>query len=156
MSTHKKPRCPRWPAERNRFAIAASKQRADREFASQILTVRVILYSIGHGEDATELLARLAVVIGTPCEAGARQFGKVPWVSQLHGALRTIQALCLRGYTWDAQYAHPLNAAIDVATQPRPELTPANFVSAWTEASALFETIMRHKVDAESIAGAIQ
>ena len=156
MSANKKPRYPRWPKEQNRFAIAASKQQAERDFASQILTVRVILCSTGHGDDATELLARLAVVIGTPCEAGARQFGKVPWVSQLHGALRTIQGLCLSGYKWEAQYADPLNAAIDVATQPRPELTPANFVSAWTEASALFEAIMRHKVDAESIAGAMQ
>jgi hypothetical protein len=97
----------RWQAlEGNPVVLAYSKDardtrqaKASEEFADQLITTRISMLSAQDGEDATELLARLSVVIGTPCEAGARQHGRdQPWVRQLHGALRTIQSMCLDGY----------------------------------------------------------
>jgi hypothetical protein len=127
-------------------------QRAQEEFADQLLTVRISMLSAEDGEDATELLAKLAVVIGTPCEAGARQYGHTePWVRQLHGALRTIQAMCLQGYRWQAHYALALDRAIEVAAEPR-ELDDPGFTDSWIEASGLAGRILNHDVDAEAIA----
>jgi len=133
--------------------IALRKARAEDEFRSQVITTRIKLFQAEEGEDATELLSCLAVVIGTPCEAGARQYGHTePWVRQLHGALRTIQHMCLGGYTWQPQYAHALNRAIEIATEERNDLDNDTFTQAWAEANGLCNQIMAHTVTQESIA----
>lgn len=122
------------------------------EFNSQLLSTRIKLLSAEDGQDATDLLACLAVVIGTPCEAGARQYGHaLPWVRQLHGALRTIQAMCLSGYTWQAQHALALDRAMEIAGQQRQDLDPVTFVDAWKEACHLCSEILNHSVRADSV-----
>lgn len=147
----------KYDKHQNKHLMSLARQRVVKEFKDQILTTRIIMYSIKDGDDATDILARLSIVIGTPCEAGARQFGPVHWVRRLHGALRTIQSLCISGgYKWDDQYAPALDVAIKLAVEPRPEIAPAHFIDAWTEASALFRQIMDHTVAPDSIADTIK
>lgn len=135
-----------------RAGAKSAAQRAQSEFADQLLTTRISMLSAADGEDATELLAKLAVVIGTPCEAGARQYGHTePWVRQLHGALRTIQAMCLQGYHWQAQYALALDRAIELAAEPR-TLETEGFTEAWLEANGLAGRILAHVVDDQAVA----
>lgn len=129
------------------------KTEAGEHFEDQLMVTRITMVSAEDGEDATELLSRLAVVIGTPCECGARQGIKEPWVRQLHGALRTIQAMCLEGYKWQRQYALALDRAIEVAGEERHELDPVTFQDAWVEACALSTQIMNHTVGADAVAG---
>ena len=132
---------------------AQVRRRAAREFGSQVLTLRIKLLDAQHGADATELLACLAVVIGTPCEAGARQFGHTPaWVRQLHGALRSITAMCLQGYWWDSTQALALSRAVEIAAEERPELDANTFADAWAEANALCTHILNHSVTPDAIA----
>lgn len=131
-----------------------ARTQAEREFASQLLDTRIKLLSAVHGEDATELLACLAVVIGTPCEAGARIHGHThPWVRQLHGALRTVQDLCTTyHYTWRDEYALALDRAVEVAGQQRNELDAQVFTQAWGEALWFCNAILQHQVTNEAIA----
>lgn len=145
----------------NPIAIAVAKAgrhqvrtQAAREFASQLLDTRIKLLSAVHGEDATDLLACLAVVIGTPCEAGARVHGHThPWVRQLHGALRTVQDLCTtHHYTWRAEYALALDRAVELAGQQRHELDAHVFAEAWAEALWLCNAILSHSVTSEAVA----
>ena len=130
------------------------RKRAAREFKSQTLDLRIKLFTQDDGSDATELLACLSVVIGTPCEAGARQFGhEAVWVRRLHGALRTVLWMCTdNGYRWDARFAHALDAALEEATKERQELDPEAFASAWLEANALSVAILNHTVQPDAIA----
>lgn len=129
-----------------------TKAKANEEFCSQILTTRIKAMSADHGSDATELLASLAVAIGTPCEAGAREFGRDhPWVRQLHGALRTIQAMCLAGYRWDSTLAHALDRAIEVAIEHQDAINDETFTAAWLEANGFAGEILRHEVKHNSV-----
>lgn len=134
-------------------ANAQARRRAAREFASQALTLRIKLMDAQDGDDATELLACLAVVIGTPCEAGARQFGHAPaWVRQLHGALRSILSMCERGYRWDSTAALALSRAVELAIEERPELDAEIFAESWLEANGLCTQILSHSVTPDAIA----
>lgn len=163
MSRNKKPRKP-W-AERHAQSMRAKTRalaveqivtRAEAEFQSQITTVRVRLMMAEDGEDATELLAMLAVVIGTPCDYGALVHGRTQWVRQLHGALRTIQNMCLDGYHWQVKYALAIDNAVNLAaTQDIGEVTPdlrQHWEQAWLDANHFSNTISKHLVDKETVA----
>lgn len=100
------------------------------------------------------MLAALAVVIGTPAEAGARTYGRSPaWVRQLHGALRIVVDMCLQsGYRWRTDMAHALDRAVEIAAA-RPDHLPAHhFTEAWKEANALAVQILNHTVTEGAIA----
>jgi hypothetical protein len=165
MSRNKRPRKP-W-AERHAQSLLAKARvqaaaqivtRAEAEFQSQITTVRTRLLLAEDGEDATELLAMLAVVIGTPCDYGALVHGRAQWVRQLHGALRTIQAMCLNGYHWQTQYALAIDNAVNLAaTQDIGEVTPElrkHWEQAWLDANHFANLIHRHLVDKDTVAQA--
>lgn len=130
----------------------AAKTEAAEHFADQLLVTRMTMLMAQDGEDATELLSRLAMVIGTPCESGARLGITEAWVRLLHGALRTIQGMCLAGYKWQSQYALAMDRAIEVAGEERHELDAATFQGAWLEACALSTQIMNHTVSADAVA----
>lgn len=131
-----------------------ARKRAARDFHSQSLTLRIKLFQIEDGEDATELLACLSVVLGTPCEAGARQFGHEPaWIRRLHGALRTVLWMCTdNGYCWDSKFAQALDVALEDAIKERNELDPKGFTEAWIEANGLSLAILNHTVQPNAIA----
>ena len=165
MSPPKKPRKPR--AERHAQsvrakamaqAVAQIETRAEAEFKNQITTVRTRLLMAEDGEDATELLAMLAVVIGTPCDYGALVHGRAQWVRQLHGALRTIQSMCLDGYHWQAQYALAIDNAVELAaSQDLGQVTPAlrkHWEQAWLDANHFASLIHHHAVDKDTVAQA--
>lgn len=129
-----------------------TRDTADAEFKSLILTTRIKILTMNDGIDATEMLASLTVVVGTVCEAGAQQFGReLPWVRQLHGALRTVLAMCLAGYKWQSQYAAALDCAVGVAAQDRPELNAQIFIDAWDGARGLADIIFAHQVCAGDV-----
>lgn len=139
---------------KNQQAEAARAAQAEAEFTSQIATVRLNIYELADGDDATRVLAALAVVIGTPAEAGARTYGRDPaWVRQLHGALRIIVDMCLQGgYRWRADTADALDRAVEIAAA-RPDHLPAkHFTAAWLEANALAVQILNHSVTQGAIA----
>ncbi|MFM2253832.1 MAG: hypothetical protein RJB68_2169 [Pseudomonadota bacterium] len=141
-------------AKEARRKDAKARRRAAREFNSQTLDLRIKLFAQDDGADATELLACLSVVIGTPCEAGARQFGhESVWVRRLHGALRTVLWMCTdNGYRWDAKYAPALDVAVAEAMKERPELEVQGFTEAWHEANHLSTQILNHTVQRDAIA----
>lgn len=151
----------RQPATEHPFVLQARKQHAravrrssDIEFQSQITTVKIKMLMAEDGDDATELLSLLAVVIGSPAQAGAASgMYDLPWVRQLHGALRSIQDMCLHGYTWQSRYALPLTRACEIAGQDQPEVTVDVFIKAWLDACLMSEMIMAHTVDAEAVLG---
>lgn len=148
-------------ARQAKVADAARKQaeadraaQAEAEFSSQIAIVRLHLYELEDGADATSVLAALAVVIGTPAEAGARTYGRDPaWVRQLHGALRIIVSMCLQGgYRWRADTAHALDRAVEIASARPDHLPEKHFTAAWLEANALARDILNHSVTQGAIA----
>jgi len=129
------------------------KSQHEAEFQDQLVTTRTKLFMAEDGEDATELLASLAVVIGTTCDAGAVQFGRenTPWVRQLHGALRTIQVMCLEGYKWQSQHALALNRAVILATDNTDGIDTDIFTQAWFDSNAFAGQILSHQVKPDSI-----
>ena len=131
----------------------ARVKRQDAEYASQALTVRLMILEAEDGQDATELLARLSVVIGYPCQAAAQVYGeKMPaWAKQLHGALRTIQQLCLEGYRWQSKYALALDRAVELALEPRFDLTPEAKGIGLIDSNYLADQIHAHAVTPQSV-----
>ena len=164
MSRHTKPKRKPWAerhaqsmrAKTRAQAVAQIVTRAEAEFQSQITTARTRLLLATDGEDATELLGMLAVIIGTPCDYGALVHGRTPWVRQLHGALRTIQTMCLDGYHWQARYALAIDNAVSLAaSQDIGEVTPAlrkHWEQAWLDANHFSNLIDQHLVDKDTIA----
>lgn len=133
-------------------AARAVRRSCDVEFQSQITTVKIKMLLTHNGEDATELLSQLAVVIGAPAQAGAAAgLYNQPWVRQLHGALRTIQDMCLHGYTWQSRYALPLTRACEIAGDDQPSVSADVFFRAWMDASLMSEMILAHTVDSEAV-----
>ena len=148
------------PASQNRLkamaknqADAAVRRASDAEFQSQITTVKIKMLMMEDGEDATELLSLLAVVIGTPAQAGAMSgMREKPWVRQLHGSMRAIQDMCLHGYLWQSRYALSLTRACEIAGADQPELQVEVFYKAWMDACVVCEMISRHEVDEMMVA----
>lgn len=140
-------------AEQSPVGRMVTRDTADAAFKSLIITTRIKILTMDDGADATEILASLAVIVGTVCEAGSRQFGReLPWVRQLHGALRTVLAMCLAGYKWQSKYAAALDCAVGVAAQDRPELDVRIFTNAWDGARGLADIIFAHQVCAGDVA----
>lgn len=132
----------------------AQVKRADAEYDSNVLTVRLMILEAEEGQDATELLARLAVVIGYPCQAAAEVYGvkAMPsWARQLHGALRTIQQICLEGYRWQAKYALALDRAVEIASQPHPEFTATAKGIGLMDSNYFADLIHAHAVTSQSV-----
>jgi hypothetical protein len=128
------------------------KSAAAKQFESQLLTVRILMLQAQDGDDATELLSTLAHVIGTPCECASMQKSREPWVRQLHGALRTIQTMCMEGYKWQSKYALSLDKAVEVAIKDRHELDQEVFKIAYASAVLFGEDILKHNVGADAVA----
>lgn len=153
MKTHRKPSRQQRRAPKHKAYIAEYKAKAEETFQSQITTTRLKLWGMQHDEDATEFLSLLAVVIGAPCECGSRQYGHGPaWVRQLHGALRSVAAMCINGYRWDISQAAAIDRAIEIAAETRHDLDVATFIDAWKEANGLAMSIERHTFKADQIA----
>ena len=132
----------------------AKAEQAQALYQSRLLSTRIKLWATADGEDATELLAALMVVIGTPCEAGSRIYGRTDWVRQLHGALRILADMCLQsGYRWRADMAPALDRAIDLAEEHSTSMRHTrDMYEAWVEANGAAAMVLRHTLDAEAIA----
>ena len=132
----------------------ANVKRMEANYASESLTVRLMILEAEQGQDATELLARLSVVIGYPCQAAAEVYGNkaLPtWAKQLHGALRTIQQMCLEGYRWQPRYALALDRAVELALRPHPDLTAVAKGIGLIDSNYFADQIHRHEVTPQSV-----
>lgn len=101
----------------NPVARAVRIHQVDTEYKDQTMVSRVDMFMRADGVDATDLLAAVAVVVGSVCQLAAAldMYDTHPQVRMLHGALRTIQQMCLDGYAWHRAYAPALCNALDVA-----------------------------------------
>lgn len=146
----------KYPANRHPLKLQARQRlikETAAEFESRITTIKLKIYAKPDGEDAAELLAALAVVIGSKAQAGGavHEHGQ-PWVRQLHGALHIIRDVCLHGgYRWDASQAAALERAVEIAAEDHPEIPPDVFFRAFLEANALAADIENHRLAADTI-----
>jgi len=139
-------------AENSPVGRSINKAKSDFEFKNLIFSTRIQILEMQDGCDGTVMLASLAVVIGTVAQAGASQFGsEPPWVRQLHGALRTVEAMCRAGYKWQAKYAQAMEIAVGIAAQDRPELDADKFIKAWDLAIGFADRIFDHNISDEEV-----
>lgn len=103
------------PAHRSPVARAVAIDSMRRA----LLTDRIEVLLLADGEPAAEQLAHLAWMIATACETAMHALGlHHPTSRTLHGALRSIEAMCLRnGYRWDETQALAIEAARATAHQ---------------------------------------
>lgn len=142
-------------AQQNLQAEIQRRQQAEADFASQLATTRLRILMAQQGDDATELLAALAVVIGTPCQAAAQTQGRTAEVRRLHGALRTIVDMCLtHRYRWQSDCALALEGAAELAGSMKPQLNVETFALAWADSLWLAEAILKHAVSNDMVATA--
>lgn len=105
------------------------------------------------GDDATDNLAELALVLTPICVGGMAQHGREqPWVRVLHGALRTLQAMCLNDYRWDRTYAPALENALDLALAHMPSIETRFLVAATQQGYNFADLIKAHQVTPNTVA----
>jgi hypothetical protein len=119
-------------------------------------SIKLRMFAFDDGADATDLLADLMETIGPTTETFAQQYGAhVPKTRQLHGALRTVQAMCLAGYKWDARYAESLDVALDMAFEIPKDLDPFVFADSLNASQGLAQVIRDHTLKDDDIAAKI-
>lgn len=139
------------PAYRNPVAAAVARESMrDAARAERIATLMMI-----DGEDATEALAHHAWIIGLGAEVALQVVGtEHPALRRLHGALRSVAAMCLHhGYCWRADHAMPLEAALAEAHELITR-HPAQAARFTRDADFLAWAITQHKLPPDAIAGA--
>lgn len=151
---HKRRRM-RAPQQRHRTAVgqAIAKFKALDELKDHITVVKVALYGAADGQDETQLLSHLGFVFGLVTEAELSANGSTPLARRMHGALRSVQAMCLNGYRWQAQQARPLEIAVDEALKLLTTL-PEYVVPFVPSAQYLCDRIRHHQLVMGDVAGA--
>lgn len=139
------------PAYRNPVAKAVAKRSMEQAARDE----RIATLMLEQDEDATDALAHLAWIVGVGCETALAVHGAQSAATRrLHGALRTVQAVCLQhGYRWQAQHAVPLQAALAEAHELIAK-HPAQAARFTRGADWLAKAIVQHQVQAADIAGA--
>lgn len=137
-------------------AAAAEAANNHAQLADTLNQVSIWAYGLPDGdssEKALELLANLGWCIGLGATIAVRLDPASPQARRLHGALRTVHAMCLAGYRWRSEMAAPMDAAAREANA----LTMANgdLARQWKdEAYWLTERIKTRSVQAADVAGA--
>lgn len=136
------------------YSHPVAKALAATQLRQHLKTVQIAAYQHSTGEDATDYLAHLAWIIGLGCETAANVHGlHHPAMRRLHGALRTVQQLCLRGYRWDEALAPALDAALaeanELIIQHAEVAAPCMPGAEW-----LASRIRAHQVTTADVAGA--
>jgi hypothetical protein len=127
-----------------------------QELQRMATSIKLRMFAFDDGADATDLLADLMEAIGPTTETFAQQYGaQMAKTRQLHGALRTVQAMCLAGYKWDARYAAPLDVALDLAFEIPKDLDPFVFAHSLNAAQGVARIIRAHMLSADDIAAKI-
>ena len=140
----------------NPIARAVHIARVDETYRDKTTTSRIDMFMRTDGTDATDLLATLAVVIGSTCQLAAilGHYEADHRVKLLHGALRTIQMMCLQGgYKWQAAYAPALCNAMDIADQLGRSLrgTPEQVAQAAADAEWFADQITQHTITPDAV-----
>lgn len=95
---------------RNALANPVAKAIAVRQIHQHLRNIQTLAYVLDDGEDAADQLGHMAWIIGLGTEvAFAVQH---PRTRMLHGALRTVHAMALAGYRWQAAQAPVVDAAL--------------------------------------------
>lgn len=110
------------PTGINPVARAVAQQQAARarqQLNSVALSERISTLTLADGEPAAKHLATMAWAIAVSCEAALGVLGPQHATTRtLHGALRTIERVCLHHrYLWQAEYALALERAFELAHQ---------------------------------------
>lgn len=136
-----------------RNPVAAAVARDSMREAARVERIATLLME--DGEDATEALAHHAWIIGLGAEIALQVHGtEHPALRRLHGALRSLAAMCLQhGYRWRADQARPLEAALAEAHQLI-VTHPAQASKFTRDADFLAWSITHHKLPPDAIAGA--
>jgi hypothetical protein len=139
------------PAHRNPVARAVAKHAMEQAARTE----RIATLLMQQDEEATETLAHLAWIVGVGCETALQVHGpQSPLTKRLHGALRTVQAMCLQhAYRWQAQHAVPLQAALAEAHEVI-TAHPAQAGRFTRGADQLAHAITHHQLQAGDVAGA--
>lgn len=139
------------PAYRNPVAAAVARQRMKAAARDE----RIGALLMQQDEDATDLLAHLAWIIGLGAEIALQVHGSHhATLRRLHGALRSVAAMCLHhGYRWQASQAVALQEALAEAHQLI-SAEPAIATRYTRGADWLASVISRHQLPADAVAGA--
>lgn len=139
------------PAHRNPVARAVAKHAMEQAARTE----RIATLLMQQGEEATDTLAHLAWIIGVGAETALQVHGpQAASTRRLHGALRTVQAMCLQhAYRWQAAHAVPLQAALAEAHQII-TTHPAQAGRYTPGADHLAHAITHHQLQPGDVAGA--
>lgn len=152
MSRGKKHRpMPFIPAYRNPVAKALAKHQMQQAARDE----RIATLMLEQDEDATDALAHLGWIIGTGAGTAAAVHGvHSPVMRRLHGALRTVEAMCLQhGYRWQVAQALALQQALAEAHELI-ATHPAAAAPMTDNAGHLAGLITSHKLKPGVVAGA--
>jgi len=95
---------------RNALANPVAKAIAVRQIQQHLRNIQTLAYVLDDGEDAPDQLGHMAWIIGLGAEVAFAV--QSPHARRLHGALRTVHAMALGGYRWQAQQAPVVDAAL--------------------------------------------
>ena len=117
---------------------------------SMLTTMRVKMYLMNEGEDATDVLVELGSTVAVVAIGAYIALPQEPWVNQLRGALNTIQSMCLDKYRWNPLYAAPLNNAVDIAIAKLGSV-PLDALAVGAEQGMLYAALIKsHQVTKET------
>lgn len=135
---------------RNHVAKAVAVQR----MASVLRSQQINAYEAQDGDEATATLAAIGwqILMGTQTIALVQPIDEQR-LRRMHSALRTLQQVCLDGYTWQAQFAplfdQALGDSLDVLTT-----YPTYAAAVIPLADHFRELIETHQVQPDTIHGA--
>lgn len=93
--------------------FAAMQARAIDGMHSALLSVQIEVYALQDGEHCTGALAHIGWVLAAGAMTALNSTNDPKDVSlrRMHGALRSVHAMCLAGYRWRAELAPAIDAA---------------------------------------------
>lgn len=135
--------------QKNPIRAAIGKVQIEQYFRH----IRLGMFGIANGSDATRLLSHIGWVVGLAAETERFTRGITQNLRLLHGACRNVQMLCMRGYTWDDQFALSFENAVSLA---RATLDDRPHIAAQLIHGANYfqQRIQNHAVDESDISGA--
>ena len=136
-------------AQRNLVRASIGKVQIEQYFRH----IQLGMFGIANGSDATRLLSHIGWVVGLAAETERFTRGITQNLRLLHGACRNVQMLCMRGYTWDDQFALSFENAVTLA---RATLDDRPHIAAQLIHGANYfqQRIQNHAVDESDISGA--
>lgn len=135
--------------ERNPVKVAIAKAR----IAQEMRKVQIELYLQVPGQDATLCLAHLGWILGMGCEVERLAQGVTRRLRLIHGALRHVHDMCMRGYRWREVNPLVFDAAVTLAHEAFME-APHLAMHVLQGVEEFGQAIRKHAVRPDHVAGA--